>query len=112
MSSSFVALDSSDGFITEVDVRMGIPSLTIIGMPDRQVREIRETVRCALLNRGYDFPLKRITVNILPMRARRSGPSSETAYLVALALLAATGQRALPDGPIGPVELDLQGTTL
>ena len=40
----------------EVDVRRGLPTFTLVGLPDRAIRESRERVRAALLNSGLDFP--------------------------------------------------------
>jgi magnesium chelatase family protein len=74
----------------EVDVRPGLPSFTIVAAPDRMVRETRERVRCALLNSGFEFPCKRVTVNIAPAHVRRVGAEADLA--IACALLAATGQ--------------------
>ena len=58
----------------EVDVRRGLPAFTLVGLPDRAVRESRERVRAALLNSGLDFPQKRITVNLAPAHVRKAGP--------------------------------------
>src|SRR3712207_3564562 len=54
---------SSKEVTVEVDVRRGLQSFTLVGLPDRAVRESRERVRAAVLNSGLDFPQKRITVN-------------------------------------------------
>src|ERR671932_139631 len=74
----------------EVDVRRGLPSFTIVGLPDTAVREARERVRAALLNSGLDFPLQRLTANLAPADLRKAGPSFDLA--LAVALLAATGE--------------------
>ena len=46
----------------EVDLRRGLPVFTIVGLPDRAVREARERVRAAIVNSGFEFPSRRITV--------------------------------------------------
>src|SRR4051812_48306580 len=74
----------------EVDVRPGLPTFTVVGLPDAAVREARERVRAALLNSGLDFPLKRLTANLAPADLRKAGPSFDLA--LAVALLAAAGQ--------------------
>ena len=74
----------------EVDVRRGLPTFTLVGLPDRAIRESRERVRAALLNSGLDFPQKRLTVNLAPAHVRKAGPSFDLA--IALGLLAASGQ--------------------
>jgi magnesium chelatase family protein len=74
----------------EADVRPGLPSFTIVGLPDTAVRESRERVRAALVNSGWEFPLQRITVNLAPADLRKAGPGFDMA--LAAALLAASGQ--------------------
>ena len=74
----------------EVDVRRGLPDFTLVGLPDRAIRESRERVRAALLNSGLEFPQKRITVNLAPAHVRKAGPSFDLA--IAVGLLAASGQ--------------------
>src|SRR3954449_7533667 len=74
----------------EVDVRLGLPTFTLVGLPDRAIRESRERVRAALLNSRLDFPQKRLTVNLAPAHVRKAGPSFDLA--IAVGLLAASGQ--------------------
>ena len=76
----------------EVDVRQGLPTFTLVGLPDRAIRESRERVRAALLNGGLEFPMKRLTVNLAPASLHKTGPSFDLA--IAVALLAASGQIA------------------
>ena len=81
---------SSQEVTVEVDVRTGLASFTLVGLPDRAVRESRERVRAAVLNSRLDFPQKRVTVNLAPAHVRKAGPSFDLA--IALGVLAATGQ--------------------
>lgn len=74
----------------EVDVRSGLAAFTLVGLPDRAVRESRERVRAAVLNSGLEFPQKRITVNLAPAHVRKAGPGFDLA--IAVGLLAATQQ--------------------
>jgi magnesium chelatase family protein len=74
----------------EADVHRGLPAFSIVGLPDTAVRESRERVRAALVNCGYDFPLRRITINLAPASLRKAGPGFDLA--IAVALLAASGQ--------------------
>ena len=74
----------------EVDVRRGLSTFTLVGLPDRAVRESRERVRAALLNSGLEFPQKRITVNLAPAHVRKEGPSFDLA--IAVGVLVASGQ--------------------
>src|SRR5213079_301996 len=86
---ALVGIDSSEVTV-EVDLRRGLPVFTVVGLPDRAVREARERVRAALLNSGLDFPLQRLTANLAPADLRKAGPSFDLA--LAVAILAATKQ--------------------
>ena len=74
----------------EVDVHRGLPGFAIVGLPDAAVREARERVRAALVNCGFEFPLRRIVVNLAPASLRKVGPGMDLA--IAAALLSASGQ--------------------
>jgi magnesium chelatase family protein len=74
----------------EVDLRPGLPAFTIVGLGDRAVREARERVRSAILNSGFQFPPRRITVNLAPAALRKEGPGFDLA--IACGVLAAAGQ--------------------
>src|SRR4029450_4130456 len=73
----------------EIDVRAGLPNFTIVGLGDRSVRESSERVRAAILNSGFEFPLKRVTVNLAPASMRKAGPGFDLA--IACAILAVGG---------------------
>jgi magnesium chelatase family protein len=81
----------------EVDVGSGLPSFTIVGLPDAAVRESRERVRSALRNSGFKHPEHRITANLAPADVRKAGPGFDLA--IAAALLVASGQ--LPGTALG-----------
>jgi magnesium chelatase family protein len=93
----------------EVDVRRGLPTFTLVGLPDRAIRESRERVRAALLNSGLEFPGQRITVNLAPAHVRKAGPSFD--FAIAVGVLAASGQ--VPSEPLAECalvgELSLSG---
>ncbi len=74
----------------EADIRMGLPSFTLVGLPDTAVRESRERVRAAIVNSGFEFPQRRITANLAPADLRKAGPGFDLA--LAAAVLAATEQ--------------------
>jgi magnesium chelatase family protein len=74
----------------EADIHAGLPAFTIVGLPDAAVQESRERVRAAIVNCGFDFPLRRITVNLAPADLRKAGPAFDLA--LAAALLVASGQ--------------------
>jgi len=79
----------------EVDVAQGLPHTTTVGLPDGAVREASDRIRAALRNAGFDYPQKRITVNLAPAGVRKEG--SHYDLPIALAIVAAHGPPALPD---------------
>ena len=73
----------------EVDVSPGLPSFTLVGLPDQAVSEARERVRAAIRNSGYPFPAARITVNLAPADLRKDGWSwLESRFVRVVALFA------------------------
>ena len=75
----------------EVHLANGMPSLTLVGLPETAVRESKDRVRSALQNAQLDFPsLKRITINLAPADLPKEGGRFDLA--IALGLLAASGQ--------------------
>ena len=86
------ALDGVDSrrVWVEADIRIGLPAFTIVGLADKAVREARERVRSAITNSGFEFPQKRITINLAPAYLRKIGPGFDLP--LAMAILAASGQ--------------------
>jgi magnesium chelatase family protein len=74
----------------EVDIRPGLPAFAIVGLADASVREARERVQAAILNSGYEFPARRITVNLAPGDVPKVGPGLDLA--LACGVLAAGNQ--------------------
>jgi len=70
----------------EVDIAPGLPSFTIVGLPDTAVQEARERVRAAIRNSGCLFPNKRITVNLAPADLRKEGPAYDLPIAVGILL--------------------------
>jgi len=73
----------------EVDISPGLPAFVIVGLPDAAVRESKERVRAALRNCGFDFPAKKIIINLAPASRKKEGSSFDLP--VALGLLAFLG---------------------
>lgn len=89
-SSAVSGLDAVS-ITVEVDIAsQGLPSFTIVGLPDKAIEESRERVRSALKNSGFDFPAKRITVNLAPADLPKEGPSYDLP--MALGILIASAQ--------------------
>lgn len=92
----------------EVDLRRGIPSVDLVGLPDSAVKEARERVRAAIRNSGFQFPLERMLISLAPAGVRKGGASFDLA--MAIAVLVASGQ--IPDvgSPVVALgELELSG---
>ncbi len=81
-----ITLHGLNGYIIEVqvDVSGGIPSLDIIGLPDASIKEAKERVRTAIKNCGYEFPSRKIIVNLAPASIRKSGSAFDIAIAIAI----------------------------
>src|SRR5437867_1848390 len=105
------ALRGIDALIVdvEVDVASGLPHTTTVGLPDGAVREASDRIRAALRNAGFEYPTKRVTVNLAPAGVRKEGAAFDLP--IALGILAADGKTALPalDGWCVLGELGLDG---
>ncbi|MFP4137937.1 MAG: YifB family Mg chelatase-like AAA ATPase [Halomonas sp.] len=94
----------------EVHLSNGLPSMTLVGLPETAVKESRERVRSALVNAGFEYPLRRITLNLAPADLPKEGGRFDLP--IALGLLLASGQ--LPPDCLAQAEsvgeLALDGT--
>lgn len=89
-SAALIGLDAVPVEV-EVDIAsQGLPSFTIVGLPDKAVEEARERVRSAIKNTGADFPAKRITVNLAPADLPKEGALYDLP--IALGILLASEQ--------------------
>jgi magnesium chelatase family protein len=81
-----------DGFIVqvEIDISRGMPVFDIVGLPDAAVKESRERVRAAIKNSQFDFPIKRIIINLAPANMKKEGVAYDLP--IAIAILNATEQ--------------------
>lgn len=84
----------------EVDLSNGLPGLSIVGLPEAAVKESKDRVRAALLNSGFDFPARRITVNLAPADLPKEGGRFDLP--IALGILAASKQ--LPQDSLASYE--------
>jgi len=76
--------------IVEVHLSSGLPSLSLVGLPETAVKESKDRVRSALMNAQFEFPAKRITINLSPADLPKEGGRYDLA--IALGILAASGQ--------------------
>jgi len=88
-SASLRGLDA-EAVDVEVDLSKGLPCWTLVGLGEAAVREARDRVRAAVVNSGFEFPLRRITVNLAPADKRKDG--SHFDLPIAIGLLMASGQ--------------------
>lgn len=92
----------------EVDVAYGLPTFTLVGLPDTSLRESRGRVRSAIRNSGFEFPPHRLTINLAPADLPKSGSWFDLP--IALAILIASGQCPAPAQPgvvvLGELSLD------
>ncbi len=98
------------GYEVEVECFLsgGLPSFDIVGLPDAAVKESRERVRAAAKSCGFDFPQRRITINLAPADTRKEGPIYDLPIL--LGILAASGQIGIvPDNAAFLGEISLSG---
>ena len=74
----------------EVNIAGGLPGVNVVGLPDAEVREARDRVRAALQNAQFEFPARKVTVNLAPADLRKE--SGRFDLPIALGILAATSQ--------------------
>lgn len=74
----------------EIDIANGLPTMNIVGLADVEVKESKERTRAAIKNTGFEFPLKRITINLAPADSKKEGTHFDLP--IALGLLTASGQ--------------------
>ncbi|MGB0943272.1 MAG: magnesium chelatase domain-containing protein, partial [Marinomonas sp.] len=81
----------------ETHISNGLPALSIVGLPEAAVRESKDRVRSAIMMSKFEFPTKRITINLAPADLPKEGGRYDLA--IAVSILVASGQ-------LGKVELD------
>ena len=93
------ALSGMNAPLVEVEAHLanGLPHFNIVGLPDTEVKESRDRVRAAIIQSGFDFPAKKITVNLAPADLPKE--SGRFDLPIALGILAASGQINLKSSP-------------
>ena len=84
----------------EVHLSNGLPAFNIVGLPETSVKESKDRVRSAIINSHFDFPARRITVNLAPADIPKEGSRFDLA--IAIAILAASKQ--VPDNDLDNCE--------
>lgn len=94
----------------EADVSAGLPGFNMVGLPSSEVREARERVERAIVNSGFDFPARRITINLSPANLRKQGSGFDLPIAVAILAAAGTISEQALQGRMFSGELSLDGT--
>lgn len=94
----------------EVDASKGLPSLTIVGLPDAAVKESSERVRAAIRNSGLIFPHRRLTVNVAPADIRKAGPAYDLPIAVGILLASEQAWPQAVEEALFVGELSLDGS--
>ena len=81
--------------IVEVHLSRGLPALSIVGLPETAVKESKDRVRSAILNNQFEFPLRRITINLAPADLPKDGGRYDLP--IAIGILVASGQLPFAD---------------
>jgi magnesium chelatase family protein len=109
VSAALIGIDAIPVAV-EVDIAQGLPQFSTVGLPDGAVKESKDRVKAALKNSGYEFPSRRITVNLAPADIKKEGTAFDLP--ISVGILAATGviRQPLPADLIILGELSLDGS--
>src|SRR5213592_190017 len=88
LSSAVLGIDAYQVTV-EVDISTSVPMWNLVGLPDAAVQESRERVRSAIRNSGFEFPQRRITINLAPADIKKEGSAYDLP--IGLGILAANG---------------------
>ena len=101
LSGALIGIDAYPVEV-EVDIAQGLPQFSTVGLPEGAVKESKDRVKSAIKNSGYDFPPRRITINLAPADIRKEGAAFDLPMAVADLVLAAAlwigGSRRHRDG--------------
>ncbi|MGJ7044501.1 YifB family Mg chelatase-like AAA ATPase [Thermoanaerobacterium thermosulfurigenes] len=106
-----MAILGIDGYVVdvEIDISNGLPAFDIVGLGDTEIKESRDRVRAAIKNSGYEFPVKKITVNLAPANTKKEGTSFDLP--IAVGILICTGQvKPVDNDTVLLGELSLDGS--
>jgi magnesium chelatase family protein len=109
VSAALIGIDAIP-IDVEVDIAQGLPQFSTVGLPDGAVKESKDRVKSALKNSGYEFPSRRITVNLAPADIKKEGTAFDLP--ISVGILSATGviRKPVPADLIILGELSLDGS--
>ncbi|MBN2645574.1 MAG: YifB family Mg chelatase-like AAA ATPase [Desulfuromonadaceae bacterium] len=106
LSGALIGIDAYPVEV-EVDVAQGLPQFATVGLPEGAVKESKDRVKSAIKNSGYDFPLRRITVNLAPADIRKDAASLDLPMAIGiLAACGSVGEQARRYLSMGELSLD------
>jgi magnesium chelatase family protein len=94
----------------EADIASGLPGFHIVGLADRALQEARERVKIAINNSGFEFPGKKVTVNLAPAQLPKEGTGFDLGIAAAILSADGEGNHPIPAGSAWLGELALDGT--
>ncbi|MBU6227772.1 MAG: ATP-dependent protease, partial [Acidobacteria bacterium] len=94
----------------EVHIGAGLPGFSVVGLPDEACREARDRVRAALLSSGFEWPNRRITVNLAPSDRRKGGSGLDLALAVGILVAQGKVEQSATNGIGFVAELGLDGS--
>lgn len=94
----------------EVHIGAGLPGFSVVGLPDEACREARDRVRAALLSSGFDWPNRRITVNLAPSDRRKGGSGLDLALAIGILVAQGEVEQTATDGIGFVAEVGLDGS--
>lgn len=100
---------TSEQVIVETDLSAGLPALNVVGLPDATVRESKERIRAAIMNSGFKFPAKRITINLAPAGTKKEGTHFDLPIAVGIMISAGLISKAHTECYAFLGELSLDG---
>ena len=106
------AVSGVDGLLieVEVDIAYGLPTFSTVGLPEGAVRESKDRVKAAIKNSGYDFPNRKITVNLAPADVKKTGASFDLPISLGILAASETLKRSLLEKYCAIGELSLDGS--
>ena len=108
-SASLIGIDALKVGV-EVDLSGGLPGVVIVGLPDTAVQESRERVRAALKNAGFEFPMRKVVINLTPADVRKEGPIYDLPIAIGILAASETVKRTCLDDYLFLGEMSLDGT--
>jgi magnesium chelatase family protein len=93
----------------EVDLSPSLPSVVVVGLPDKAVQESKERIRASMKQSGYDFPMGKITINLAPADMAKSGSTFDLPMAASILKLTGYIEQDLPEKALFVGELSLDG---